>query len=371
MKILFAFSDYGYNDERKKHNTYGGVGYYRIIKPSEQVEGHEVKVVGQELSLFGNTLEEQWDNIFKEFDVFWTGYFADDKIAAAIFYYAQKHGKKVVIDCDDNYLDVPESNLLYDTFKRGKKDRAFLTTILSFADAITVSTEPLKERIFNHIKKIHGIEKKIYVLPNMNDLSIWEHPKPERKGVVIGYSGSNSHHDDLKMVLPSLIEVMKRNDNVSIEMIGAIGKKEVSKYFDDIPQKMRNRFGLVPATATFKEYPLWLASQGWDIGIAPLVDTLFTRSKSHIKWLEYSSCKIPTVASRVYPYSMPCGGIETIKDGETGFLVKQNEWVDVLDELVKNESKRKKIGEQAYQYVKDNWQYGKLKQVVKEVLDNL
>lgn len=355
MKILLAYSDYGHNPDRKKRNAYGGVGYYRIIKVAEGLKGHDVKVVGRELTTFGKSLEDQWDNIFKEYDVFWTTYFQDDRIAGAMFYHAQKHGKKVIIDCDDNYLDVPESNLLYDTFKVGKKDRAFTSTILSLADVITVSTEPLAERIQSHIKQTQGIYKEVVVIPNMNDIKIWTDVVP-RDEFVIGYSGSNSHQDDLKMVMPSIIEVMKKYP-VKFELIGAISKDKLRDYFDGIDIEILDRIGLIPASTVFEEYPLWLASQGWKIGIAPLVDTAFTRSKSHIKWMEYSSCKIPTVASRVYPYFMPIGGVDTIRDNETGLLVRNNGWVNALSELIENEDKRKKLALNAYNYVKENWQY--------------
>ena len=64
MKILMNYSDWGSTPERKKQNTYGGVGYYRIVKVAEQIKDHEVTVVGKEILNFGNSLEEQWDTIF-------------------------------------------------------------------------------------------------------------------------------------------------------------------------------------------------------------------------------------------------------------------------------------------------------------------
>ena len=36
MKILFNYADYSHNEKRKKENTYGGLGYYRIVKIAEQ-----------------------------------------------------------------------------------------------------------------------------------------------------------------------------------------------------------------------------------------------------------------------------------------------------------------------------------------------
>jgi glycosyltransferase involved in cell wall biosynthesis len=359
MKILWQYSDYGHTPKRKRLNTYGGIGYYRTIKPSEQVQGHEVKVVGQEITLYGSTLEEQWDNIFKEFDVFWTSYFASEEAAAAIFYHAQKHGKKVIIDVDDNYLDIPESNQLYDRFKPGKKDRAFLSTILSFADAVTVSTEPLKDRLHSHIKEVQGIDKPIYVIPNCNDIKDWNFPpiKKDKDRFVIGYSGSNSHKDDLALVLPAIRVIMQKHPHVWFEILGILSVHDLKDMLGGFTDDMLMRIATVGATATFREYPEWLSKRPWHVGIAPLVDTAFTRSKSHIKWMEYAMMDIPVVASRVYPYYMELEGKETITHGETGYLCKPKDWCNMLDYIITNYDEAEKVGKNAYAFIANTWQY--------------
>ena len=361
MKILFNYADYSHNEKRKKENTYGGLGYYRIIKIAEyfKSEGHEVKVIGKEIQLFGNSLESQFDEVFKKYDIYWTNYFSDERAGASIFYNAQKHGKRVVIDCDDNYLDVPESNLLYDKFKKTKKDRAMLSTILSFADVIVTTTEPLKKRLHDHIKQLHNIDKKIVVIPNYNDIKDWNY-KPADKSendFIIGYAGSNSHHNDIRMVLPSIVKIMEKYKNVRFQCLGVVGTNDVNKVYKGIKKDIMDRMDLVGATETFKEYPEWLSKQKWDVGICPLVNTPFTQCKSHIKWMEYSMYKIPVIASRVYPYYMQIDGKDTIRDEETGLLVKDNEWFDAIEKLILNKDLRIKLGEQAYNYISKEMQY--------------
>jgi hypothetical protein len=375
MKILIAYNDWNHTPERRKENTYGGIGYYRQIKVAEQIQDHEVTVIGQELKLYGKDLESQWDTIFTEFDVFWTSYFADDKAAAAIFYYAQKHGKKVIIDVDDNYLDVPESNQLYDRFKTGKKDRAFLSTILSFADALTVSTEPLKEKLQSHIKKVHGIDKPVFVIPNCNDINDWLYaPVPKEKDrFVIGYSGSNSHKDDLEMVLPAIRDIMAKHPHVWLELLGILSVHDLKGMLGGFTDDMLMRIATVGATPTFRKYPRWLAERPWNVGIAPLVDTAFTRCKSHIKWMEYSMYEIPTVASRVYPYFMELEGKETITHGETGYLCKPSEWFSTLDHIITNYDEAAEVGRNAYKYVGKRWQYdtSSINESVNEMLETV
>lgn len=375
MKILAHYADGNHTPQRKKAKTFGPLGYYRIIKPTEQIMGHDVTVMGNNLDTLGTDLASQWDAVFSKYDVFWTNYFSDDKVGSAMYFFAQRYGKKVIIDIDDNYLDIPETNLLYDRFKRTKRDRAMLSTILSFADAITVSTFPLKERIAAHIKAIHGIEKDIYVVPNCNDIDFWNSPKPKwnKDFITIGYAGSNSHQDDLMMIMPAIKNLMQKYKNLKFQLIGSIEKKLIPKYFVGFDDDSLKRVELGAAESVFKKYPAWLGQQPWDIGIAPLVDTAFTRCKSHIKWMEYASFKIPTVASRVYPYFMPIRNTPTIIDGETGILCRPNEWEEKLEKMILNEDLRKKIGNNAYNFVKDHWQYEQngVTNVVEDMLNKL
>lgn len=374
MKIFAFRNDFNANATRQVEDKYGGVGYYRTVQPAKYTKGHKVDVVGSGILKKGKTREEKWSNIFKEYDVVWTSYFSDAEEASAIFYHRDKFKKKIIIDIDDNYLDIAPNHRLYDRFKETKKERAFLSTILTFADAITVSTEPLKQRLAEHIKKVYGLEKPIFIIPNMNDIENWNF-KPAKKHkdkLVIGYTGSNSHYDDLHMVFPTISKIMDKYPNVYFEIMGSLSEKEAIELFKDFSDSAKERCDLLPATQTFLEYPEHVSKQKWDIGIAPLVDTAFTRCKSHIKWMEYAMYKIPVIASKVYPYSVPCFGIETIKNGETGFLVKPSEWLDVLEDLILHEDKRKAIGENAYKFVKENWQYSqKFSDAIDKVLKSL
>ncbi len=358
-KILAHFTDFTHTPERKKNNTFGALGYYRTYKPAKEIKGHEVDIRGTDIIEYGDTFETNWREIFVSYDLVWIMHFIHDQNASAQAYFAKKYGTKLVYDLDDNYLDLPESNPVYDKFQKTKRERSILSATLSFADALTVSTEPLKERMQAHLKSVFNMEKPIFVIPNMNDVRDWNYkPAPKHKDrIVIGYSGSNSHQDDLLLVLPTINKLMSKYPKLWFEIIGAIDKKKLDIYFKGFAPENLKRIAMLPSTPTFWEYPKYLSEQKWDIGIAPLVDSAFTRSKSHIKWLEYSMYKIPTVASRVYPYFMELTGRETITDGETGYLCMPNEWEAKLERLILDKSLRQKIGQQAYNHVKTNWQY--------------
>lgn len=370
-----SYNDWNVNEFRRRNNLWGGIGYYRMVKPSEQIKGHAVKLIGKELGNYGKTNGETWENVFKECDIFWTHYFKEEANAAALFYTAKKLGKKVIIDLDDNFWDVPESNLLYDTYKKGKSARAYLSSILFFADAITTSCEPLRDRIIKHFKDIDGTLKKVYLVPNMNDRKDWDVkaiiPYPDK--FIIGYQGSNSHQDDLVMVLPHIVNIMKKYPQVELQLMGAIERSRLDVYFKKMDKKIVDRITLVGATESYGEFPEWLSEQKWNVGIAPLVDTAFTRCKSPIKFFEYSMVKIPVIASRVYPYFMENDNKAIITDQETGLLVKENQWESALEDLILHPEKCKYLAENAFEHVMKNWQYknGSINQVVDKIVKEL
>lgn len=358
MKILLYRNDHSANVNRKLEDGYGGMGYYRIIQPAKRIQGHEVKIVGMDLTKKGESRDKRWDRIFKENDVFWCSYFYDAEEASSMYYHRDKYKKKIIIDLDDDYLAIFPSHPLYDVMKPTKKNRAFCSTILSFADIITVSTEPLKQVIQEHMKKVYGLDKKVIVIPNMNDKNNWKYKlaKKNKDKIVIGYTGSYSHDDDLKMVFPAIAQIMDKYPNVYFESLGAVGNENLQLY-SVFSEDAKLRCDILPSTWTFKEYPKYLASLKWDIGIAPLVDQSFQRSKSHIKWMEYAMYKIPTIASRVYPYFVSSFEREVIEDGKTGLLVKPSEWFDALEKLILDKNLRETLGQNAYDFVCNEWQY--------------
>jgi glycosyltransferase involved in cell wall biosynthesis len=78
----------------------------------------------------------------------------------------------------------------------------------------------------------------------------------------------------------------------------------------------------------FEDTNAWLRNVDFDIGLAPLVPSVFNQAKSPIKTAEYAALGIPAIASDVGPYP---GFVE---DGVTGFLVRQpHEWAAALKAL--------------------------------------
>lgn len=371
MKVLRLRTDWQKPESRALTNGYGGCGYYRTIKPAEQLKHHKVTVWGNELSKQKGTAYEIWGRLTDEYDVFWVSYFDNMDVGSLMMGLAREKGKKVIIDIDDDVVDCSPHSPAWADYQYGSRKRYELLTNLSFADALTVSTEVLKDTYGYHFKKSQGLDKKIYVIPNFFDPKDWNHiptAPPDKKNLIIGYTGGVSHKDDLRLVLPAINRILLKYEDVEFRVLGVLAKKDLD-VFEGMSKKAIERLGIVGATENFPEYPAWLSKQGWDIGIAPLTDTKFNRGKSPIKWFEYSAFEIPTIASRVYPYFYSIGKRQTIIDGVSGLLCKPADWENAIEFLIENPDERKRLGQNAKKQVIKQWDYKDSK--IEETFDRI
>lgn len=370
-------NDWATSKEREKLNSYGGCGYYRTVKIAEQLSPeYDVTVWNREwkdkAKEFDNNSELFYKHIFDNYDIIWSHYTDNDITFAWLRSMATHFGKKLVLDIDDYFLELDKGNPANKKMGREKLDRenkrAMLATNLSFCDAITVSTVPLKKKLQDHIRTVHNVEVPIFVIPNYNDITDWNYTKATGDKIVIGYSGGLSHSDDLNLVLPAIKEIMEKYPEVSFQLMGQVDLAGAKGIFGRWKRELRSRVLLMNATRTQPEYPAYLAEAPWDIGIAPLIDSPFNECKSSIKFFEYSSYKIPVVASRVYPYSKDVFGTPVIEHEETGLLCDNHrDWVDNLSRLIEDKKLREKLGQNAYDHVVKNWQYKDHKDKILEV----
>lgn len=231
--------------------------------------------------------EAYYKYIFTTYDIVWLHQTDNDLAFAWLRSMATHFKKKLIIDCDDLFLEVDKGNPARKKLGRGKLDRsnkrAMMASIFSLADALTVSTVPLKKRLHKHILEVHNVDIPIFVIPNCNDINDWKYEKTKEDGVIIGYSGGLSHNDDLDMVLPAIRIIMDKYPQVRFQLMGQMDIAKAKKVFGKWKQSVRNRILLMNATKTQPEYPKYLSEQPWSIGIAPLIDSPFNECKSHIK----------------------------------------------------------------------------------------
>ncbi|MDI6786888.1 MAG: hypothetical protein QME51_00760, partial [Planctomycetota bacterium] len=240
-----------------------------------------------------------------------------------------KIAKRIV----EQYINIDEKKLKLTLKKEGAEDCQWVgLKWIKEADAVTVSTQALKELYSQY-------NKNIYVLPNSIDFKLWEaeekqyrkyHPKKEKKNITIGWAGGNSHSEDTALITEAMGKVLKKYPNVRFQFT-LFKSKELIRLWQEFPKQIIPVAG-VPIVQWVSKF----ISQELDIGIAPLVDSQFNSGKSSLKFLEHSALKIPMVLSPVRPY------LEAVKDSETGFFAETtDDWVDKLSLLIENEELRK------------------------------
>jgi glycosyltransferase involved in cell wall biosynthesis len=356
-KVAWVYTDWNTNEFRRKNNLYGGIGYYRVVAPARVLgDDFDITLLGANFMEWGS-VDEAFGKLFQEFDLVYSKHVDNGKAASNMLAMADYFGKPVIVDIDDNYRAIREDNPAFADYDVMKGGRYFLGAFMSLASGLTVSTQPLAEAYAD-------LNARIDVLPNCCDLSEWTAKRKRwRDGKIrIGYAGSVTHGDDLALIYEPIGKVLDRNTNVVFEIVGSVGGKDLEAFSDRVQAFAARDIGgqveFYGGTPSWQGYPKFLASFGWDIGIAPLVGGIFNECKSHIKWLEYSAIGIPTVASPVYPYRQDIQGIHTIQDGKTGFFAANtDEWVFHLQRLVDSALLRSETAGSARSYIAEHWQY--------------
>lgn len=377
MKILFVTTDWN-NPHRIATGEYGGVGYYRCYGPAKALrkKGHEVDVFGYELSVMVDKLNpfKSYKKIFSEYDVVVVKQIDTDN--GGVFLGACKEARvPIVMDLDDLITELDPDNPAVDLgYGEDGKKRAKAVASLSMCDALFTSTLPLAEEYKKVLKEVFKKDMPTYVLPNCCDPDLWSRIKREKDNwMIVGWQGSITHDADLKIIIPVMKKLMEKYDNLIFSLTGGVRQETYDNLFvKSFGQKLLPRVVINKGTQSFNQFPAYLADHQWDIAVCPLKDTKFTRGKSHIKWMENSLVRVPTVASKVYPYFEPVHGIPTIEDGKTGLLVStEEEWEEKLTLLIEDKQKRFYLARDSHSFVKENWTYDKNIHLWEEALESV
>jgi glycosyltransferase involved in cell wall biosynthesis len=177
--------------------------------------------------------------------------------------------------------------------------------------------------------------------------------QPSGEGVTIGWTGSASTVNYLRLILPALEAVIDRT-GASLLIISDQTRID---WLAHIPRVRFLKWNAVDEVAQLHEM---------DIGIMPLPDDPWTRGKCAFKIIQYMAAGIPTVAS---PVGMNC---EVTQDGLTGYFARSNEeWIESLESLVRSAALRKEMGASARQYFDDHLSGSKIAAAWVDLLNNL
>ncbi|WP_445396783.1 glycosyltransferase [Zobellella sp. An-6] len=253
--------------------------------------------------------------------------------------------KKIIYEIDDDLLD--KGGMLQRGFKGNFDELASKVEFLAkVADKITVSTAKLKTK-FEHYNS------SVVVVPNMLDENLWQlgvqrdlysgdYARSLDFPVKIGYIGTNTHQEDLLMISDAMNKLKEKyGDKIEIEVIGA---------FQNHKPLFGNRVAL-PKNTDYPSFVNWLLKRvKWDIGLIPLVNDNFNKSKSNLKFLEYAALDMAIIVSEHDVYK------DIANKCNSNIVLNQNDsWFGSLSRLIDDESYRKKIAKEARSLVEDKY----------------
>lgn len=204
---------------------------------------------------------------------------------------------RLVYELDDDLFNVPASNPVYGHFAK-RETREVILECMSRADVITTSTTQLAGQVARELWSYGATVKRVEVITNALPHIAYRHTnKPVRHDkTVIGWAGSSTHEEDFDEVVQHLGRFLRRNEGVSFHVI-------CQRLFKSIAQSVPGDQLLhTPWVRPMEAY--YAALDSFDVGIIPLRPSVFNRSKSDLKFLEYAARRIPVIASNCGPYEV-------------------------------------------------------------------
>jgi glycosyltransferase involved in cell wall biosynthesis len=312
-----------------------GVTYHRHIAPM-----NALRKIGWEFDYppfdggktdLGKRKDKELHQYFQKADILITQRNDIDKYIATSQLIQAGYKVPWVYDTDDDVHAVRPSNPGFRSYSVNSPHKRWALMAIERAFALTVSTPTLKEIYKKYNKRIH-------VLPNGIDLARWDkHPRGKKpKGEIrVGLLTSAGHWENIKMVEDVMIEVLKKYPNVVFYTYG--GYRTV--YMRKVPKELKSRIKWVK-WAVAEDWPKVCKDLAIDVGLAPLVDNDFNRSKSNLRWLENTAQGMPTVASDVIPY-------RTANKDAIVLCRTEAEWFNAISGLIEDPKLRKKIASNA------------------------
>lgn len=334
-----------------------GSVYYRLGKVGDELKrrGWEVYqpfIAGTEQLTEQEKWTEGWQNKTDNMDVSYSleqmirhSYFTVcqflDNRHASIWLEAMKNTTRVPILCDidDDIFHVDAWNRGVATNRYGAGYQFIAKEQMDLADGILCSTEALVDAV-----RRETTNQNFFIVPNGLEPA-WRQiastptmTLTKGQTLKIGWQGAQAHTENLRLIKNVIFTILQRFPHVEFSFFG-------NNLPDWIHEAHHPRIQYEDTWVPYLEYPKKIASLGWDITVAPLQDTYFNRGKTNLRWMEYSALKIPSVVSRVRAY-------ECVRHDVDGLIAQdEEEWETALSTLIQSETKRRAIGEQAYERV--------------------
>lgn len=300
------------------NQVFGAIRHYRQEIPA--------KYLPQYTWVHGNfpeteeNIEAKMVELVKDFDLILIKQIDNPKFVYSLLGACSYLNKPLLVDLDDDVLTTDGLAPEKYAYEEGER-KHFFETLLRECTALTISVPALKK---------YEKYNEVNLFPNGVDMSEWIHTKRTHDRITVGWTGSASHTRDHSLMEEVYAGVVAKHPEVVFSFMGHMQPKLIKGL-------SRVNWEIKPATTSWDRYPILLPAQGYDIGLAPLIESQFNSSRSLAKWFEYTMTETPVIASE-------WGAYKDLVDGEEAYLVKTKDgWVDAINHLIENKHDRQRL----------------------------
>lgn len=291
----------------------------------------------------------------------------------------KENNVKIIYDLDDDLLNIDSGHKNYELYSKSYETFKFM---IINSDVVTVSTDYLKTQLIK-------FNENIVIVPNTL-MKLWDfNPNSKIKDLTskntikIGYFGSVTHEKDIQLIGEAIMMVKQyfKNKDIIFEVVGVcqqnqdwIKRIDLPQNYGDKPSILNklknvgayflNKFNILKVNLPYCSFIKFMKNEvDWDIGLAPLEDNNINRSKSNLKYLEYTALNIPGIYSNIGPYKdIGCkkSGL-SLDDGE--------DWGNAIINLIENNELYQSLLKNAYEDINSNYLVENASVIWKDILD--
>ncbi|MEX3010167.1 glycosyltransferase [Hoeflea sp. TYP-13] len=249
-------------------------------------------------------------------------------------------GKKIVYEIDDNFEEISlhtSIGIYHRTFFR----LHILKRFFELSDITRIYSKRMHERAL-----AHGAKPKL--INSYFDTSLIKGLERRAASGIIKIAYPTTRLDEPEMealLFSSLKTILERYP----------GRVELYLWNKKIPKQLIGVQGVVlnKRQSNYRNFIRSFYSAGFDIGLAPGIDTPFFHSKTNNKYREFGGCKVAGVYANFPPYS------DSVEHEHSGILVDSTakDWVDAIERLILDAELREHIVSNAASDISCNYNF--------------
>lgn len=297
---------------------------YRAMIPSIRLCGHcQMELLARRGKIEYRAVQE---NKLKNRDLNWADVVILGRLDSWYEYKLTKKlyeaGTYLAYILDDDLLNIP-SEISSASYYGRKEIRRNICAMVEMSRAIISPSPLLLQKYAIKGKKAIRIEE-----PAIEPIPYRAHDP--NQPVKIGFAGSVDRAGDIEKILKQALIRVKQDygERVRFEFFGAI-----PSFANDIDATC------IPYCDSYDAYRRTLNSLEWDIGLAPMPDTLFHACKHYNKFIEYAAVGVVGIFSDLMPYKR----LKSINAPARFCNNDSDAWYTTICELLNHQEEREEL----------------------------